>query len=85
MNEQVAIYSSGYLCANESSCINCSVSRYFPEKSRWFLIEQVCQEVKCRRHVKSCGQDTVLCKNILLVSCQKCQFSNDLGSQCDEF
>ena len=43
MNEYLAIDSGGYLCSN--ALITC-MARCFPEKPRWYSIEQVCQGVK---------------------------------------
>ena len=39
---------------NESLCFNCSVAGCFLEKSRWCVIEQVCQEVKCKLLLCNC-------------------------------
>ena len=44
MNEHLAINSVGYLHV-KSLCSKCSGAEWFPEKSRWCSIEQVCQGV----------------------------------------
>ena len=45
MNEYLAIESGGYL-NKQPSRINYSMAGCFPEKLKWFLIEQVCQGSK---------------------------------------
>ena len=46
-NEYLSVDSGGYVY-EQPSRINCSVPGCFPEKLRWYLIEQVCGEVKCK-------------------------------------